>query len=81
MPQLTPELWIVVAGVASATAWLVGRLSGKVDWKIYQQDRKELQDHIVELKVSVEALLERSKSQEKLIERYMNCKLTPKAIA
>lgn len=68
--------WAVLAGAIGATVFLMGRLSGKVDWGAYAKDRSEFQKHIMDLKVSVEKLLERSKSQKDLIERFMNCKLS-----
>lgn len=69
--------WAVLVGAVGVTAWLMGRLSGKVDWVAYEKNRSEFQDHIVDLKTSVSKLLERSKSQQDLIERFMNCKLNP----
>ena len=75
MENLSPSVfWVMLGGAVSSTAWLVGRLSGKVDWKAYEKNRSEFQGHITDLKTSVSTLLERSENQGKLIEHFVNGK-------
>lgn len=67
--------WAILLGAVGATAFLIGRLGSKVDWHAYEKNRSEFQEHIMGLREDVTKLLERSKHQQDLIERFMNCKL------
>lgn len=66
---------ILVAAVGGTT-WIVGRMSGKVDWKVYQQRMDALQGTIAGLRTDVSTLLERSEGQGKFIEYFMKNKFT-----
>lgn len=74
-PILTVMTTLLVAAVC-ATCWIVGRLNGKVDWKVYQQKQDAFGEAISSLKAGMSTLLERSESQGKFIEYFMKNKFT-----
>ena len=64
--------WAILLAAVGSTVWLMGRLSGKVDWHVYERNQTELQSEVTGLRTDVATLLERSKLQNKLIEHFLN---------
>lgn len=53
---------LAVAGL-STMGWMLGRLHGKVDWKIYNEDKREMNKNLFHIREDIATLLERSKSK------------------
>lgn len=56
--------WTILVGAVGATAWLIGRLSGKVDWKTYDENKLATDRTLTKILELLARLDERSKLAE-----------------
>lgn len=60
-PALFAAMWAVIVGAVVATAWVVGRLSGKVDWKTYDEHKRTIDKTLTDIREILARLDERTK--------------------
>jgi len=60
-PALFVALWAVIVGTVGATAWVVGRLSGKVNWTTYDEHKRTTDKTLTEILKLLARLDERTK--------------------